>query len=128
VTSPGWFAAIGCAVLLILVNLVIWMIVTQIANGAPRSYVAGIRLPSLLRSEEAWHVGHVAARAVMSPYLFVAVGVGVLTVPLQLFPAAYVVALGLSLTATLLALGIGAVHASRAARHVRDGASPSTDH
>ena len=126
-TSPGWFAAIGCAMLLVIVNLAIWMIVTQIANGAPRSHVAGIRLPSLLRSDEAWHAGHVAARAAMAPYLLVAVGAGVLTVPLQLFPVAYVVALGLSLTATLLALGIGSAHASRAARHVHDEASPSTD-
>jgi hypothetical protein len=127
-TSPGWFAAIGCAVLLILVNLVIWMIVTQIANGAPRSHVAGIRLPSLLRSEEAWHAGHVAARAVMTPYLIIAVGIGVLTVPLQLFPVVYVVALSLSLTATLLALVVGSVHASRAARRVHEGTSRSTDH
>jgi len=126
-TSPGWFPAIGCAVLLILVDLVIWMIVTQIASGAPRSHVAGIRLPSLLRSEEAWHAGHVAARAVMAPYLIVAVGIGVLTVPLQLFPVVYVVALGLSLTATLLALGVGSARASRAARHVHDEASPGTD-
>jgi hypothetical protein len=51
----------------------------------------------------------------------------VLTVPLQLFPVAYVVALGLSLIATLLALGVGAVHASRAARLVHDEDSPGTD-
>jgi hypothetical protein len=127
-TSPGWFAAIGCAVLIILVNLVIWMIVTQIADGAPRSRAVGIRLPSLMRSEEAWHAGHVAARAVMAPYLVVAVGVGVLTVPVQLFPVAYVVALGLSLATTLLALGVGSVRASRAARRVADEASPGTKH
>lgn len=126
-TSPGWFAAIGCAVLLILVNLSVWMIVSQVANGAGRNHVAGIRLPSLMRSDKAWHTGHVAARTAMAPYLIGAIAAAVLAVPLQLFPVVYVVTVGLSLAVTLLALSVGSVHASRAARRIHNQTEPSTD-
>ena len=118
VTSPGWFAAISCALLLVLINLVLWAVVSQAANGAGRSHVAGIRLPSLMKSEEAWHAGHVAARKAMAPFLIAAAGTAALSIALQLAPVVYIVTLGLSLLATVLALGMGATSASRAARHM----------
>jgi hypothetical protein len=105
-------------VLLIVIDSVIWAVVSQAANGASRSHFAGIRLPSLMRSEDAWHAGHVVARKVMAPFLVAAAAIAVLSVPLQLAPVAYIAALGLSLVSTVLALGVGAACASRAARRL----------
>ncbi|TKR27350.1 SdpI family protein [Cellulomonas hominis] len=118
-TSPGWFAAVGCAVLLGVLDVVIWAVVSA-AGGAGRSRSAGIRLPSLMASEEAWRAGHAAARKVMGPLLVAAAVIAVLSVPLQLSPIAYVVTLGLSLACTVLALGAGAAAASRVARQRAD--------
>jgi hypothetical protein len=118
VTSPGWFAAIGCAALLVLVDSAVWMIVSQAADGAGRSRSAGIRLPSLTTSEEAWHAGHAAARKAMAPFLGTAVVIAALSVPLQRVPVVYVVSLGLSLAGTVLALCVGSARASRVARRV----------
>ena len=115
-TSPGWFAAVGCAILLIGVDVVIWAVVAEGANGGGRSQSAGIRLPSLMESDEAWHAGHVAARKAMAPFLVAAAGIAVLSVPLQLVPVWYIAAIGLSLFSTVLALGVGAASASRVAR------------
>lgn len=117
-TSPGWSAAIACAVLLILVDAAVWMVVSQSVHGAGRSRSAGIRLPSLMTSDRAWRAGHVAARSAMAPFLGAAAGIAGLSVPLQLAPVAYVIALGSSLAGTVLALGVGSARASRAARRV----------
>lgn len=117
-TSPGWPAAAGCAGLLIVINALIWMFVSQSAAGAVRSRTAGIRLPSLMASDEAWTAGHVAARQAMAPLLGVAAAVAALSVPLQLVPVVYVSALAISLAGTVLALGVGAARASRAAQRV----------
>lgn len=117
-TSPGWSAAIACAVLLILVDAAVWMVVSQSVHGAGRSRSAGIRLPSLMTSDRAWRAGHVAARSAMAPFLGAAAAIAGLSVPLQLAPVAYVIALGSSLAGTVLALGVGSARASRAARRV----------
>lgn len=115
-TSPGWIAAVGCAVLLIVVNSVIWFVVSQAANGAGRSYTSGIRLPSLMKSEQAWHEGHVAGRHAMGPWLLMAAVVAVASIPLQRWPVVYIAALGLSLVGTLLALLFGSISAVGAAK------------
>ena len=117
-TSPGWFAAIGCAVLLVLVNSAMWMVVSQADHGVGRNHLAGIRLPSLMKSEEAWRAGHVAARKVMSPFLIGAIAIALISIPLQLAPAIYVISIALSLIGTVLALGVGSAYASKSARHV----------
>ena len=117
-TSPGWFAAIGCAALLVLVNSAIWMVVSQVAHGAGRNHLAGIRLPSLMNSEEAWRAGHAAARKVMSPFLIGAIVIAMISIPLQLAPVIYVISIGLSLIGTVLALGVGSAYASKSARRV----------
>lgn len=117
-TSPGWGAAIACAVLLILVDAAVWMFVSQSAQGAGRSRSAGIRLPSLMTSDQAWRAGHVAARSAMAPLLGTAAVIAALSVPLQLAPVVYVISLGVSVASTVLALGVGSVRASRAAQRV----------
>lgn len=121
-TSPGWLGAVGCALLVLLVDGAIWGVVSVASNGLGRNHAAGIRLPSLMRSEEAWRAGHLAARQIMLPFLIAAAVIVVVSVPAQLAPAFYVVLLGLSLTCTLIALGAGALAASRAAR--RNGSRP----
>ena len=73
---------------------------------------------SLMKSEKAWHAGHVAARKAMGPFLIAAVGTAALSIALQPAPVVYVVALGVSLLSTVLALGIGAASASHAAREI----------
>lgn len=118
-TNPGWVAAIACAVLLILVNSAIWLLLSQAANGAKRSHLSGIRLPSLMKSDDAWSAGHVAAKRVMPPFLIAAIIVAVVSVPLQVVPVAYVVALGISLLCSVLSLVVGSVTASRAARGIK---------
>ena len=118
-TNPGWAAAIGCAVLLILLNSAIWLMLSQAANGVKRSRLSGIRLPSLMKSEDAWRAGHIAAQRVMPPFLIAALGLAVVSVPLQLVPVAYVVALGVSLLFSVLSLIVGSVAASRAARGIK---------
>lgn len=121
-TSPGWGAAIGCAVLLMVVNSVFWMFISQLASGAKRNRTSGIRLPSLMKSDEAWHAGHVAAKSVMVPFLVAAISVAVLSIPLQLVPSAYIAALSLSLLCSVLSLLVGSVLATRAAK--RTGTTP----
>lgn len=121
-TSPGWLAAAGCALLMLVVNAAIWGVVSIASNGLGRNHAAGIRLPSLMRSDEAWRAGHLAARKAMLPFLIAAAVVVVISIPAQLAPAFYVVLLGLSLTCTLAALVAGALAASRAAR--RSGSRP----
>jgi hypothetical protein len=116
--SPGWWAAIGCAVLLLIVDAAIWGIVSIAADGVGRNRAAGIRLPSLTRSDAAWRAGHLAARRVMRPLLIGAAVVAIVSVPAQLTPALFVVLLGLALGTMLAALVIGAVSASRAANSV----------
>jgi hypothetical protein len=102
------------------------MIVSQAADGAGRSRSAGIRLPSLMTSDEAWHAGHVAARRIMGPFLGTAALIAALSIPLQLAPVAYVISLGLSLAGTVLGLGVGAAGASRVAQNVvRQDAPPA---
>lgn len=117
-SSPGWFATIACAVLLLVVNGAIWGVVSMAVDRVGRNHLAGIRLPSLMRSDEAWTTGHLAARKVMRPLLAVAVMVALVSIPAQLAPVLYIVVLGLSLGCTLAALGLGAVAASRAARRL----------
>ncbi|PZE89319.1 hypothetical protein DEJ00_11265 [Curtobacterium sp. MCLR17_039] len=120
--SPGWWAAIGCAVLVLIVDAAIWGIVSIAADGLGRNRAAGIRLPSLMRSDAAWRAGHLAAHRVMRPLLITSAIVAIVSVPAQLTPVLYVVLLGLSLVSTLAALVAGAVSASRAANSVpRDG-------
>lgn len=118
-TSPGWFAAVACAVLILLVDATIWGMVRAASEGVGRNRVAGIRLPSLLRSDEAWRVGHVAAATTMRPWLRVAAVLVVMSIPSQLIPVLYIVLLGLSLVCAVAALGLGALSASRAAKHVQ---------
>lgn len=120
-TSPGWLAAVGCAVLILLVNAAIWGLVRAASDGVGRNRLAGIRLPSLLRSDEAWRAGHDAAAATMRPWLCVAAALILLSIPAQVVPVLYVVLLGLSLLGTVVALGVGTLSASRAAR--RDAGS-----
>jgi hypothetical protein len=103
---------------LILLNSAVWIIVSQAAGGAGRSRSAGIRLPSLMTSEEAWHAGHTAARKAMSPFLGTAAVVAALSIPVQVAPVAYVISLGLSVAGTVLALGVGSARAARVARRV----------
>lgn len=117
-SNPGWLAAIGCAVLLIMVNSVTWLMLSQAANGAKRSHLSGIRLPSLMKSEDAWSAGHAAANRVMPPFLIAAMAIALVSVPFQLLPIVYVVALGISLLCTVVAIGVGSIVASRAARRI----------
>lgn len=104
--------------LLILVDAAVWMFVSQAVHGAGRSRSAGIRLPSLMTSDQAWHAGHVAARSTMAPFLGAAAVIAAISVPLQRAPVLYVISLGLSLASTVLALGVGSARASRAAQRV----------
>lgn len=115
-SSPGWFAAIACCVLLLAVNAAIWGLVSVAADGLGRNHVAGVRLPSLMRSDEAWTAGHLAARKAMRPVLIAAVAAVVVSVPAQLVPVLYVVLLALSLALTVAALVVAAASGSRAAR------------
>ena len=52
-TSPGWLGAVGCALLVLLVDVAIWGVVSVATNGMGRNQAAGIRLPSLMYSDEA---------------------------------------------------------------------------
>ncbi|NHT16128.1 hypothetical protein [Cellulomonas sp. IC4_254] len=104
--------------LLILVDAAVWMFVSQPVHGAGRTRSAGIRLPSLMASDQAWRAGHVAARSAMAPFLGAAAVIAALSVPLQLAPVLYVISVGLSLASTVLALGVGSARAARAARRV----------
>lgn len=117
-TSPGWLGAVGCALLVLLVNVAIWGVVSVATNGMGRNHAAGIRLPSLLHSDDAWRAGHLAAQRIMRPFLIAAAIVVIVSIPAQLAPALYLVLLGLSLACTLAALGAGALSASRAARQI----------
>jgi hypothetical protein len=119
--SPGWWAAIGCAVLVLVLDAAIWGVVSIAADGMGRNRAAGIRLPSLMRSDAAWRAGHLAARRVMRPLLITAAVVAIVSVPAQLTPVLYVVLLGLSLASTLTALLVGAASASRAANRASGG-------
>jgi hypothetical protein len=119
--SPGWWAAIGCAVLVLVLDAAIWGVVSIAAGGMGRNRAAGIRLPSLMRSDAAWRAGHLAARRVMRPLLITAAVVAIVSVPAQLTPVLYVVLLGLSLASTLTALLVGAASASRAANRASGG-------
>jgi hypothetical protein len=125
-TSPGWLAAVGCAVLVLLVDAAIWGMVRAASDGLGRNHVAGIRLPSLLRSDEAWRAGHGAAAATMRPVLCIAAVLVLVSIPAQVVPVLYVILLGLSLLGTVAALGVGTLSASRAARRVERLASPMT--
>ncbi|WIB72519.1 SdpI family protein [Curtobacterium sp. MCBD17_026] len=104
------------ALLVLVVNAAIWGLVSIASDKLGRNHAAGIRLPSLMRSDEAWRAGHLAARKAMLPFLIAAAVVVVISIPAQLAPAFYVVLLGISLACTLAALGAGTLAASRAAR------------
>lgn len=71
-----------------------------------------------MKSDEAWHVGHVAAYSAMIPFLVAAMVVSVLSIPLQLFPVAYIVTLSVSLLCTVLSILFGSIVATRAANRV----------
>lgn len=103
--------------LLVLVDAAVWMFVSQAVHGG-RSRSAGIRLPSLMTSDQAWRAGHVAARSAMAPFLGAAAVIAAISVPLQPAPVLYVIALGLSLVSIVVALGVGSARASRAAQRV----------
>lgn len=120
-SSPGWFAAVACALLLTAVDAAIWGVVSTATDRVGRNHLAGIRLPSLMRSDEAWTAGHLAAGRVMRPILTVAVLIALVSIPAQLLPVLYIVVLGLSLGCTLAALGFGSAAASRAARRLTRG-------
>lgn len=86
---------------------------------------AGIRLSPLLRSEEAWQVGHRAALAVAK---WQCVGVATLTVLTLLvspFPWLYIGGLSVSVTAILVSIVLCVVRAVRAANTVGPKTSPS---
>jgi hypothetical protein len=108
-------------VLVLVLDAAIWGVVSIAADGMGRNRAAGIRLPSLMRSDAAWRAGHLAARRVMRPLLITAAVVAIVSVPAQLTPVLYVVLLGLSLASTLTALLVGAASASRAANRASGG-------
>ncbi|MFJ2620323.1 SdpI family protein [Glutamicibacter sp. NPDC087344] len=116
--SPGWGAAIGCAVLLVVLNSTLWIFVSQAASGAKRNHLSGIRLPALMKSDEAWHAGHVAASVAMPLYFVAAMITAVLSVPLQLFPTVYVVVLCLSMILSVTSLLVGSIVAVKAAKKI----------
>lgn len=68
-TSPGWRRAFGCAVLMLLVNAATRCAVSVASSGLGRNHAAGVRLPSFIRSEEDWQIGHLAVRRVTLPFL-----------------------------------------------------------
>lgn len=115
--SPGWWAAVGCAALLTVIDVVFLIVMSHACRG-DRNHVAGIRLPSLRKSDAAWRAGHAAAKRVMTPVLVLAMVIALVSVPMQLVPVAYVVLVGVCLVCTVLSLALGSVAGVRAARRV----------
>ncbi|WP_169925298.1 SdpI family protein [Sanguibacter antarcticus] len=101
------------------------MIVIQASRGE-RSYLAGIRLPALMKSDGAWRSGHTAARKALVPFAWAGIGIAVVSIPFQVIPVVYVCLLGLWLVLTILSLAVVSVVAVRAAKAGYEVFSPES--
>jgi hypothetical protein len=115
-TGPGHLASclVG-ALLLGLAVLVFWFAALLADGTVSRNHALGIRLPSLLRSDQAWREGHRAARG---PLRAGAAGCGILAVvsaALGGSPTPYVVVVLGAVVVLLAGVAVATFRAQRAA-------------
>lgn len=111
-------------VVLALGGLAVWVVARLGRAGRlGRNTVAGIRLPSTMRSDEAWHAAHVAGYGPTAAGGIVAVAAGLLAALVAIGDDESSIAAGLVLGGGLVLLAlvvIGGVVGVRAARRVSD--------
>ena len=124
-TGPGFLASCLVAALLLGLAVLVFWLAALLADGTVnRNHAMGIRLPSLLRSDEAWRAGHRAARG---PLRAGAVGSGLLAVVSAALgdqPTPYVVAVLGSVVVLLGGVVAGTVRAHRAAKAAATDPAP----
>ena len=119
-TGPGLGEALAVAATVVLLFDVTVVMVTRAAatESIGRNHVAGIRLPSLMRSDASWRAGHQAAYPPTVIGAVVSAVVAVVSVALSATVTPYVVALAASIGSALVGITIGVVRAHRAATAV----------
>lgn len=90
--GPGLLSAVLVAILLLAVAAALGLLARALGRGRiERNHVIGIRIPSLLASDEAWRRGHAAAERPLMRTMIAAGITAVLAVPVQSLPNVYVV-------------------------------------
>lgn len=108
---------IGAAIAIMLAGLlIIWLAIRSWQGRLTRNYVAGVRTPSTMRSDEAFRIANKAAApfSLVGGLLFVVTGVVSAVVPLH--TASAVLLTGVVIAAVVLVVGgVRGVRAARAA-------------
>ncbi len=108
---------IGAAIAIMLAGLlIIWLAIRSWQGRLTRNYVAGVRTPSTMRSDEAFRIANKAAApfSLVGGLLFVVTGVVSAVVPLH--TASTVLLTGVVIAAVVLVVGgVRGVRAARAA-------------
>lgn len=121
-TGPGFLASCLVAALLLGLAVVVYWFAALLADGAvSRNHAMGIRLPSLLRSDDAWRAGHSAARAPLRAGAAGSGALAVLSAALGANPTPYVVVVLGAVVVLLAGVAVATVRAHRAALAVGHG-------
>lgn len=107
----------GAAIVIVLAGLlIVWLAIRSWQGRLTRNYVAGVRTPSTMRSDEAYRVANKAAApfSLAGGLLFVLTGAVTAVVPVH--AATVVLPTGVAIAAVLLV--VGGVIGVRAARAV----------
>lgn len=114
-SAPGLIPAIAVAILL---TLIAWAfhLVGQVALNGPRNAAVGFRLPSLMRSEEAWKAGHAAALPRLKTGAWIVTVLALVTGATAEHAVAFLVALMATVVGLVAQVLSATAAASRAAR------------
>jgi uncharacterized membrane protein len=108
---------IGAAIVLVLAGLVVvWLAIRSWQGRLSRNYVAGVRTPSTMRSDEAFRIANKVAApfSLVGGLLFVVTGVVAAIVPVR--AATAVLSAGVVIACVVLVVGgVMGVRAARAA-------------
>ncbi len=118
--APGLGAAILVALLILaVVDAPLLLIARAVAKeDIGINHAVGIRIPSVMRSPEAWRAGHDAALAPITVGVIVSAVAALVTIALSATFLPYVIVLGVAIVAALTGLIVGTVRARQAAMHV----------